>query len=64
LKLEQFNLKFKPATQDARFPVGKKSKLLKLHQTEGRISSLLKRNQSSRKSSIECRRLKFQIKLF
>jgi len=32
------------------------SKLLKLHQTEGRISSnLLKRKQSSRKTSIVCR---------
>jgi len=32
------------------------NKLLKLHQTEGRISSnLLKRKQSSRKTSIVCR---------
>jgi len=32
------------------------SKLLKLHQTEGRISSnLIKRKQSSRKTSIVCR---------
>jgi len=35
------------------------SKLLKLHQTEDRISSnLLKRKQSSRKTSIICRWLK------
>jgi len=33
------------------------NKLLKLHQTEGKISNLLKRKQSSRKSSIVCRRL-------
>jgi len=34
-------------------------KLLKLHQTEDKISSnLLKRKQSSRKTSIMCRRIK------
>jgi len=34
------------------------SKLLKLHQTEGISSNLLKRKQYSRKISIVCRRLK------
>jgi len=49
----------KSAAHDACFPAGLLaffSKLLKLHQTEDKISSnLLKRKQSSRKTSIVCR---------
>jgi len=48
------SLAFSTAAHDACFPAGLLafSKLLKLHQTEGRISSnLLKRKQSSRKTS-------------
>jgi len=50
--------RIKPAKHDACFPAGLLafSKLLKLHQTEGKISNnLLKRKQSSRKASIVCR---------
>jgi len=46
--------KFKPAAHDACFPAGLLafSKLLKLHQTEGRISSnLLKRNPAGKQAS-------------
>jgi len=40
------------------------NKLLKLHQTEGRISSnLLKRKQSSRKTSIVCHWLKIELSI-
>jgi len=46
----------KPAAHNACFPAGLRfNKLLKLHQTKGRIpNNLLKRKQSSRKTSIMC----------